>query len=351
MKLTLIVTIDPVKDVSHLNVLIHSLNLQTKKWFDVVFFNQTLIDETEIFAKLSHTPHFNYQFFSIDKNQFFGKYPLWDLYAFHNFLLEHDIVNDYFTSLHMEEFLDVDYVENVVKVLEKNDFDIMFGNLNRTQLNYEQTKSILSSQTVDEFKNSLKHKGLKGSHHWAFDYSPMFFRKNIWVLKHNAFKLFYFRFKKHFKPNEKGYTKLKEYIAEDVYFIKKHFAKQYNWFLRGHNMYFSDIHIPTNKVVGELSKKLKKITEFPVYFNLSKIYHIAHKRYYFQLVEDEFTTLMLKYKTGDPILNTLKTAITMHKEGKLSLKQALACTRANSYGTGTWKLNYKYHMKYLNNAN
>jgi hypothetical protein len=68
------------------------------------------------------------------------------------------------------------------------------------------------------------------------------------------------------------------------------------------------------------------------------------------LVDDEFTTLMLNYETDDPILNALKRAITMYREGKLSFKQALTYTRKNSDGNGTQNLNYKYHMLYLNSS-
>lgn len=230
-------------------------------------------------------------------------------------------------SLHLEEFLDVDYVENAIKVLEKNDFDIMFGNLSGTQLNYEAIKPILAAQTAEEFNHYLEQKGVKDSNHWTFKYRPLFSSKNMNVLKRNAMKLFSFRFKKRLKPTNKGYTKLKDYIAEDLYFMKREFAKRYNWFLRGHHMYFEDIHICEQKGVCELGKELKKITKFPIYFNLSKIYHIKYEKYYYQLVDDEFTTLMLNYETDDPILNTLKKVITMHREGELSPQRALTYSR------------------------
>ncbi len=99
-----------------------------------------------------------------------------------------------------------------------------------------------------------------------------------------------------------------------------------------------------------MSKELKKVTEFPIYFNLRKIYHIKHEKYYYQLLDDEFTTLMLNYKMDDPILNSLKKAITKYREGELNLELALTYTRRNSDGSGTQNLNYKYHMLYLNNS-
>ena len=78
MNLSFIVTVDPIKDVSMLNVLIHSLNLQTVKSFNVIFYNQTLMEESELLARLQVKPHFEYSFYNIDRDLFFGKYPLWD---------------------------------------------------------------------------------------------------------------------------------------------------------------------------------------------------------------------------------------------------------------------------------
>ena len=41
-------TIDPVKSLSYLDVLVHALNVQTCGNFDVVFYNQTTLDPAEI---------------------------------------------------------------------------------------------------------------------------------------------------------------------------------------------------------------------------------------------------------------------------------------------------------------
>jgi hypothetical protein len=247
MRLTFIVTIDPIKDVSLLNILVHSLNLQTTKEFNVIFNNQTLMGEGELFSKLCIKPTFDYLVYNINKEYFLGKYPIWDLYEVHNLLLDDNVLNEYFISLHMEEFLDVDYAEMVIKVLENNDFDILFGNLSRTRMDYDAIKPILATQTEEEFSQYLKHKGLRDSYHWSFNYGPLFYSRNINLSKQNAMKLFFFWFKRRLKPTSKGYTTIRDYIAEDLYFMKRDFAKQYNWFLRGHRMYFEDIHICEKK--------------------------------------------------------------------------------------------------------
>ena len=56
MRLTFIISIDPVKGISLLNLLVHSLNLQTRKNFDVIFYNQTLLNESDLFARLQNQP-------------------------------------------------------------------------------------------------------------------------------------------------------------------------------------------------------------------------------------------------------------------------------------------------------
>jgi hypothetical protein len=347
VKLTFIVTIDPVKGISLLNILIHSLNLQTNKKFDVIFYNQTLQSEKEIISQLIVKPAFDYKLFNIDKEHFFGKYPIWDLYSFHNFLLDQDLLNDYFMSMHMEEFFDVDYVENVLNVLEKNGFDIIMGNLSRTKMTYEAIKGILTTATFEEFKHFLKKAGIKHSPHWVFTNYPKSYRGKLGFLKKNSLKLLNFGFRTQVKPNRNGYTRMKKY--EDLYLMNKEFAKRYNWFLKGHHMYFEDIQLCNIEGVCELTRELKKLTDYPIYFNLSKIYHIQHEKYYYQLQDEEFITPMLRYETDDALLNTLKKAIVMYKGGQLNLKQALMFTRSNSEGTGTQNLNYKYHMKYLSN--
>jgi hypothetical protein len=350
MKLTFIITIDPVKDVSLLNVLIHSLNLQTSKAFNVAFYNQTLMDEHTIFSGLAVRPAFDYRFYSIEKKNFFGKYPLWDIYQFHSTLLETDVVNEYFMSLHIEEFFDVDYVDKVIRVLEDRGFDIMFGNLSATRIDYETIKPILGATTADEFDRYVEQYGLKASYHWSFDYGRLLHWRRASAVTRDVLQLYLFKFRRTVGSTRKGYRKLKKYMAEDLYFMKRDFARRYNWFLRGHPMYFEDIHICEQKGVCELGKELKKITPFPIYFNLSKIYHLTHDKYYFQLVDDEFTRALLRYDVDEPILNALKKAIAMYQAGHVTLAQALEYTRKNPEGTGTQNLNYAYHMRYLNEA-
>ncbi len=348
MTLDFIITIDPVKPLSFLNVIIHSFNLQTNKKFQVIFYNQTLKSEKEVMETLTIHPNFSYKFFSIDRKYFFGKYPIWNLYGFHDFLLEQGILTDYSMSLHMEEFLDVDYVEHALEVLETHQMDILFGNLTRTQLQYDDIQPILNSQTSEAFHRYLQSHHLDHAYHWTFKYSPMVWTKKISpkVRKANLRKLFHFGFKKQLRPTARGYTKLQTRY-EDVHFMRREFAERNNWFLRGHAMYFYDIHICEQPVICELSKELQKVTAFPLHFNRRKIYHINHNKFYFQFEDVEFTTQMLKFRTSDPILQNLQQAITMFREKGASLTEALQYTRKNKEGTGSQDLDYILHMKYL----
>ncbi len=349
MKLSFIVTIDPVKDISLLNILIHSLNLQTQKAFNVIFYNQTLLTEKEIFSRLTVQPDFEYQFFCIERNYFLGRYPIWDLFTFHNFLLDNDYLNDYFMSLHMEELLDVNYLENVIPVLEENGIDILFGNLSRTRSSYQDLQPILHTESASQFDQYLSSNGIKKSYHWAFDYFPMFYLKNVKVdtLKLNLIKLITYQFRRSLKPNKKGFTKLRRRF-EDVHFMRKDFALKYDWFFRGQNMYFTDIHITYKKKACNLETEIKGITEFPIFFNLSKIYHLEHEKFYYHIQDDQFVELFLRYETTDPILNTHKTAIKMVREGKWDLRSALRYTRENDQLTGTHNMEYKYRKRILN---
>lgn len=350
MKLTFIVTIDPIKDLSLLGVLLQSLNLQTAQTFNVAFYNQTLMDEAEIFSRLSVRPAFDYVFYSVDRSRFFGGYPLWDLYEFHNTLLDAGVVNEYFMALHMEEFFDADYVEQATKVLQERRFDIMFGNLSGTQVELEAVKPLLGAHTAAEFDRGVEQLGLKRSHHWSFDYGRLFGSRRARALARDAFHLYLFKFRRKVAASPKGYRKLRSYMAEDLYFMRRDFAERYNWFLRGHPMCFEDVHICEQEGVCELGRELARITEFPVYFNLSRIYHLTHRKYYFQLVDEGFTSALLAYEVDDPILNALKKAIAGYRAGTMSLREALAYSRRNPEGTGTQNVNYAYHMKYLEEA-
>jgi|WetSurMetagenome_2_1015567.scaffolds.fasta_scaffold01591_9 hypothetical protein len=346
MRLTFIITIDPVKASALLDMLLHSLNLQTRGNFDVVFYNQTLLDESEVFARLRVRPEFAYRFFSIDRQHFLGNFPLWDLFAFHRQLLDSDLLGDYFMSLHMEEFFDIDYVENVTRVLEATGFDILLGNLCRCQVDGTLLADILTTVTAREFADYLKSRGLKRARHWVFQSLPASPLAKLSVLKQNCYKFADFGFRTRLVPTREGYTKLPTHY-EDLYFMSKAFARRYNWFLPGRRMYFEDIQLCDITGVCELGRELDKLTDFLNYFNLSKIYHVKHPKFYYQLQDPEFTESLLALQTNDLILQTLQQAIRMYRAGKVSLEEALQYTRRNTAGTGTQNLNYKYHMQVI----
>jgi len=332
--LTFIVTIDPIKTVSHLDILIHSLNLQTRKNFNVIFHNQTLALESEILTQLQVIPAFPYEWHDLERARFFGKYPLWDLYAFHDFLLESSRVNPYFMSLHMEEFLDVDYVEKISTFLERTGFDIVFGNLRRTKLTFTQIEPILKTDTAAQFNDSLKKTGVKYSPHWAA--RPRWWWTTIMRRLQVGMRDYYLPF---------------VYRDEDVYFMSVAFARRYNWFLHGHSLPLEDIHICEQEGVCELAKELRKLTPFPVYFGGSNIYHLEHEKYYYQFVDAEFTARILEMETDNPILGSLKKAIREFREGRLSLESALKLSRQNFDRAGTQDMNYRYHLLYLPQKN
>jgi hypothetical protein len=344
MRLTFLITIDPVKGLPLLNFLLHSLNLQTGRNFDVVFYNQTLLSESDVFAQLRVRPEFNYRFFSIERQQFLGNYPLWDLYALHQRLLEGDLLGDYFMSMHMEEFLDVDYVDNVTKVLEASGLDILLANLCRTGVDGAKIADILETQTADAFADYLDACRLKRAPHWSFLPFPASLRGKLKVLKWNFGKILNFDFRRRLIPTQTGYNRLRVYY-EDLYFMSRAFARRYDWFLSGHSMYFEDVHLCNVPGVCELGREIAKLTPFPAYFNLSKIYHLNHSKFYYQLDDPGFTEALLALKTDDLLLRTLQDAVRMYQDGSLTKQEALRYTRRNPQGTGTQNLNFKYHIE------
>jgi hypothetical protein len=341
MLLTYIITINPIQPISQLNLLIQSLNLQTCKEYNVVFYNQRNLKESEILGRLLIQPNFEFTFKTIKKELFLGNYPIWNLYELHNELFEEDKINDYFISLHMEEFLDPDYTNCIKEVLIENDFDLIFGNLSRTKYYYDDLTFLLNAKNPVQMKKYSKLLKLDKSPHWCFP------NKNIFALQPRElqailFNMYYFRFQKKLKKNGQGFTKLKKYIAEDVYWMKKKFALKYNWFLKGHNLPFEDIHI-----YKKLGKHLENVIEFPVYFNKKKIYHMKHNKYYYQLQDNKFSKKLLSLNTEDDALIALKKATQLYREKKISFKEAIKYSRNNNEDTGTQNINYNLHLKYL----
>ncbi len=321
MRITLLVTINSVKPLQFLDVLIHSLNLQTSQDFDVVFFNQTPRPECWIREQLKCAPRFPHSYWTLPRSDFLGDHPLWDLYEFHSTMLEEGLVGDYLMSLHMEEFLDSDYIEEVCRLLVEHSFDILFGNLRRTVLTVDQAPYLLGSNSPSEFQHAIAHLGAATSPHWSHTGAA-------------------------FNSTPQGFHQPTKY-REDVYLMSRGFAEAHNWFLKSHRLYFEDIHICQKPGVCELAPILARLTRFPVYFNARKIYHIQHAKSYFQIEDRTFSDLLLKMETDDPILRSLQFAVLQYRRGAFSVAEALRYSRTNPRREGTQDMNYRYHIRYL----
>src|SRR5262249_24054274 len=336
MRLTLLVTIDSVKPLQLLDILIHSLNLQTSQNFDVVFFNQTLLPESHLQRKLRCAPRFPHSYWTAPRSNFLGEHPLWDMYAFHTAMLDEGRIGDYLMSLHMEEFLDSDYIEEVSKLLGQHSFDILFGNLRRTGLTVYQASALLGCGSPRDFQRALTQMGAAASPHFSVkEYS-----------KPDAAQK-YSKPDAAFDPTPLGFHQFPEYGDEDVYLMSRRFAETHNWFLKGHHLYFEDIHFCQQPGVCELGPILAKLTRFPVYFNARKIYHIQHHSFYFQIEDPLFTDLLLKMETDDPVIRSLQFAVGEHRRGAFSISEALRYSRQNPRREGTQDMNYRYHIRYL----
>jgi hypothetical protein len=346
MQLTFLVTIDPVKDLALLKASIHSLKLQTCRNFSVIFHNQTLCEVTAIFERLGIRPEFEYSVAAVPRADFFGAFPLWDLYAVHAAALRTSQFGDYFMSVHMEEFFEPEYVERASLVLETAGLDLLFGNLNRTWLDAGSVDRIVAARTPGELTAFLRRSGLQRAPHFAFhnDSEAVIDRLKSIVRRRSVFKDFGWRTR--LAPTATGHTQLSSYY-EDLYFMRTDFARRSDWFLSGKHLYFEDVHICQRPGVCELAPELSKLTRFPVYLNASRAYHLQHRRFYYQLEDPTFTDRILALRADDPALRSLQKAIEMYRAGQMTRAQALSYTRANPELTGTQNLNYRYHMEAL----
>jgi hypothetical protein len=279
-------------------------------------------------------PRFAHSYWTLPRSDFLGEHPLWDLYAFHTAMLDEGRIGDYLMSLHMEEFLDSDYIEEVSKLLVEHSFDILFGNLRRTELTVDQAVCLLECSSHRDFQSALTQIGAAASPHWSIS------RKFSVPGRHS-------RPEAAFDPTSQGFHQLPEYADEDVYLMSRRFAETHNWFLKGHHLYFEDIHFCQQPNVCELGPILAKLTRFPLYFNARKIYHLQHRRFLFQIEDRPFTDLLLKMETDDPVIRSLQFAILEHRRGAFSISEALHYSRQNPRREGTQDMNYRYHIRYL----
>jgi hypothetical protein len=220
MRLTLLVTIDSIKPLNLLEILVHSLNLQTSQNFDVIFCNQTLLSESRLKNQLRCAPRFSHSFWTLPSSAFFGEYPLWDLYAFHAAMIDEGRIGDYLMSLHMEEFLDSDYIAEVSNLLSDHPFDILLGNLRRTSLTADQASFLLKCDSPQDFQRALAYIGAATSPHWSVRTDS----------KPDAA----------FAPTPERFHQLPEYAQEDLYLMSRRFAETHNWFLKGHHLYLEE---------------------------------------------------------------------------------------------------------------
>jgi hypothetical protein len=349
MRLTLLVTIDSVKPLQLLDILIHSLNLQTSQDFDVVFFNQTPLPESRLQGQLRCAPRFPHSYWTLPRSDFLGEYPLWDLYAFHAAMLDEDRIGDYLMSLHMEEFLDSDYIEEVSKLLGEHSFDILFGNLRRTALTVDQASILLGCSSPRDFQRALTRLGAAASPHWSVRAraAARLSLRRFWRGNRRASAISDSKPDAAFNPTPHGFHRFPEYGDEDVYLMSRRFAEGHNWFLKGHHLYFEDIHFCQQPGVCELGPILAKLTRFPVYFNTRKIYHIQHNSFYFQIEDRLFTDLLLDLETDDPVIRSLQFAVREYRRGAFSISEALRYSRKNPRREGTQDMNWRYHIRYL----
>ena len=343
MKLTYIVTVNPVIPLKYLNMLVHSLNLQTSKDFDVVFYNQTRLPHDTMIKSLAIRPDFEYSFFDVPEEHFFGQYPVWDLFGAHQSLLEQGRLGDYFMSLHMEEFLNPTYTECASRVLSKTGLDILLGNLHATPFVYEDVAGMLNTTSAESFSTEISQHGIDSAIKWGMTAKPFFVTRSLSTAIKRAQVLSMLRWKKQLRPTSDGFTLLGEYMLEDIFFMSTKFALNSSWYACEPHLYFEDIHINS-----ALAGILNQVTTFPAYLNTSKAYHLEHGRYYYQLEDAEFARGFLAFHTENEALQTLKEAIRLYRDGNgLAVNEALRLSRKNTVTRGVSDISVDYHTKMI----
>lgn len=345
MRITYIITVNPIIELQYLNALILSLNLQSDRRFDVVFYNQIDQPGESLLQKLLVKPEFDYRFFDVPKEMFFNHYPVWDLYGCHQELLDRDLLGDYFMSLHMEEFLDIDYTANAIKVLEENRFDILLGNLTRTPYHYNDIADIADVNSPEAFNAFLLDHDFHKARHWCFATRSLIFTRDRRKLVKNLKLWNAFGRSRMVKPSNSGYFRIPRYLAEDVYFMKTSFARRTDWFKSPTALFFSDIHISYR-----LDDELKRITDFPVYFNASKVYHLQHRHYFYHIENDGFVDEFMQFQTEEPILLALQKSLKRRKEQKLSVMQTRFLFRGKMDQEGHQDINFRFHSENISRA-
>jgi len=242
----------------------------------------------------------------------------------------------------MEEFLEPEYTEYVSKIIEENRVDILFGNLHRTAYYYKDVEKLSVLNDSQSFNNYLKNKFINQSVKWGLPTKPFFLSRKPQNILNNFKRCKLLKWKRSFSPTQNGFIRLNDYILEDVFFMSKNFAKKYGWYDTKMELYFEDIHINFS-----LNNILKKIIDFPVYFNMCKIYHLKHDKFYYQIEDEEFSQKMLEYATDNTVLIALKEAIKLYRTNNISVKSALTYSRKNSSKTGTSNFNHDFHNEIL----
>ena len=342
MKITYIITINPIISLDYLNLLVHTLNLQTSKRFDVIFYNQTRMSHDSIRSSLTKSIEFEHSFFDVAPEDFFGQYPVWNLYGTHQALLEQGRLNEYFMSLHMEEFLDPTYTECALRVLDETKLDILLGNLHATPFVYNDVTDLLRAG-ADRFQAALSARGAGSFVKWGMTDRPFFATRSWKTAVQRARTLKLLGWTKQLVPTESGFTLLDDYLLEDIFFMSTEFAKRLSWYGCPSPLYFEDIHI--NNALGEL---LPRATAFPAYLNSSKAYHLEHGKYYYQLEDAEFASKMLAFETDDEALQTLKVAIQLYRSDRgLTVSDALLMSRKSQGARGVSDISVAYHATIL----
>ena len=119
--------------------------------------------------------------------------------------------------------------------------------------------------------------------------------------------------------------------SEDVYLMSRRFAETHNWFLKGHHLYFEDIHFCQQPGVCELGPILARADALPrVLQRPENLPSPASNVLISKSRTGRSRIFFLKMETDDPVIRSLQFAVREHRRGAFSLSEALRYSRKNS---------------------
>jgi hypothetical protein len=99
-----------------------------------------------------------------------------------------------------------------------------------------------------------------------------------------------------------------------------------------------DIHISRY-----IASELRSFTDFPIYMNAARAFHLRHPKFYYQFADEDFAKSLLELDDTNPSITALQEAISLYNSGDIGIHEALKLSRRQ----GAMMLNVAFHKQIL----